>query len=99
MKLTEKTNWLLEVKSKYTYRIFTNGNDEMTIEVQLTDDFNNVTLKNYALVTTSKENYEKMITVDYLNSLFLSLRKMISYDGTYGTIECNYTPKWENIPA
>lgn len=96
MKIATKENWMLEVKSKYTYRIYENGNGEMTIEVQLTQDFKNATLKNFALVTTSKENFERLITVDYLNKLFLILRKCISEYGSYGQVICNYLPVWEN---
>jgi hypothetical protein len=96
MKLTEKVDYLLERKSKYTYMIFQNGGGDMTIEVQLTEDFNNATLKNFALVTTDKENYGRLITIDYLNRLFLLLRKRVSNDGTYGIIECNYLPKWDS---
>lgn len=95
MKLTEKTNYLLEVKSKYTYRIFGNGNGEMSIEVQLTEDFKKASMKNFALVTTPKENFDRCISVEYLNKLFLILKKAISEDGTYGTIEANYLPVWE----
>ena len=97
MKFTTKQNWMLKVKSKYTYRIYENGNHEMSIEIQLTKDFKNATLKNFAIVTTSKENFERCITVDYLNKLFPILKNKISEYGSYGQIECNYLPKWEGV--
>ena len=93
--IKEKTSFLLEVKSKYTYRIYTNGNGEISFEVQLTEDFKSASLRNFALVTTSKENFERNLNVAYINNLFLLLRKAISEYGTYGTIECNYLPRWE----
>ena len=37
--INKKTDYLLEVKSKFTYRIFKNGSDGMSVEVQLTEDF------------------------------------------------------------
>ena len=81
MKLAKKESFLLEVKSTYTYRIYENGNHEMSIEVQRTEDFKNASLRNYALSTTSKENFERQITVDYLNKLFNILRHSIREDG------------------
>ena len=96
MKLTKKVDYLLEVKSTYTYRIFENGNGEMSIEVQRTEDFKNASLRNFAIATTTKENYERLITVDYLNKLFGILRSCISEFGRYATIEANYLPKWED---
>lgn len=94
--ISEKTDYLLEVKSKYTYRIFTNGNGEFSVEVQLTEDFRNATLDNFALVTTSRENFERFFSVDYINKLFLSLRQNIRECGRYGTIELNYLPRWDD---
>lgn len=94
--ITEKTDYLLEVKSKYTYRIFTNGNGEISFEVQLTDDFKKASLDNFALATTSRDNFERNISVDYINNLFLLLRQCIRKCGRYGTIESNFIPRWEN---
>lgn len=95
MKLTEKVDFLLEVKPMYTYRIYQNGNGEMSMEVQLTEDFKKASLRNFALVTTTKENFARCITVEYLNKLFPLLKKAISEYGTYGTIEANFVPAWE----
>lgn len=95
--ITEKTDFLLEVKSKYTYRIFTNGNGEISIEVQLTEDFKNASLDNFALVTTSRENFERFFTVDYINKLFLTLRHNIRSCGRYGTIVQNFLPRWDDL--
>ena len=69
----------------------------MSIEVQLTIEFKNATLKNFAIVTASKENFERCITVDYLNKLFLMLKNQISVDGSYGQIEYNCLSKWEGV--
>ena len=96
MKLTQKTDFLLEVHSTYTYRIYPNGNNEMSIEVQRTADFNAANLRNFAIATTSKENFERNITVEYLNDLFQLLRRSIREHGRYATIECNYLPLWGN---
>lgn len=76
--IKEKTNWLLEVKSKYTYRIFTNGNGDMTVEVQLTEDFKAVTLRNRAIATMSVDDFERRMDAEKINRLFLFLRKRIS---------------------
>ncbi len=94
--ISERTDYLLEVKSKYTYRIFTNGNGEISVEVQLTEDFRNATLNNFALVTTSPENFKRFFTVDYINKLFLTLRQNIRECGRYGTVELNYIPRWDD---
>ena len=94
--VTEKPDYLLEVKAKYTYRIFTNGSGDITIEVQLTKDFKEATLKNFALATTSKENYDRVIKADDINKYFDILRRNIAEDGRYAIIECNYSPKWES---
>jgi len=94
--VTEKPDFLLEVKTKYTYRIFTNGNGDISVEVQLTEDFKKATLKNFALATTSKDNYEKNIGADHINKYFGILRDNIREYGRYATIECNYLPRWED---
>jgi len=96
MKLTKKVDYLLEVYSAYTYRIYPNGNGEITIEVQLTKDFKAANLRNFALATTSKENFNHCITVDYLNRLFSILKQNIRECGRYATIECNYLPQWKD---
>ena len=93
--ITEKTDFLLEVKSKYTYRIFHNGNGEISIEVQLTEDFKKATLNNFALATTSVENFERL-TVDCINYYFKILRDGIRKSGRYATIISNYLPRWED---
>lgn len=79
----KKVDYMLEVKSKYIYRIFHNGNDEISIEVQLTSSFKKISLSNFALVTMSKENYENHMDDDKIHSLFLMLRKRISESGAY----------------
>lgn len=97
MKLQKKVDYLFEVKSTYTYRIFENYQHQMTIKVQKTEDFKNDSDSNFALVTTSKENFEKCITVEYLNKLLLDMRKSIRPNGRWGVIECNYLPVWEDV--
>lgn len=93
--ITKKTDYLLEVKSKYTYRIFPNGNGEISIEVQLTEDFKKATLNNFALATTSIENFERL-NVNRINYYFKILRDSIQKCGRYATIISNYIPQWEN---
>lgn len=93
--ITEKTDYLLAVKSKYTYRIYTNGIGEISFEVQLTEDFNSTTFENFALVTTSRDNFDRL-SVDYINKLFLLLRQCIRKTGRYGEIISNYLPKWDD---
>lgn len=88
--INEKTNYLLEVKSKYTYRIYVNGNDEMSIEAQLTKDFRAVSLRNYALATMSKEDFDKRMSAEKINDLFLWLRKNISEYGEHFTLATAY---------
>lgn len=87
--ITEKTNWLLSVKSKYTYRIFENAADGVTLEVQLTKDFNNANLDNFALVSMEKSYFEKL-SVERINRLFLDLRRNILPDGRYGELNRSY---------
>lgn len=79
--LNEKTDYLLAVKSKYTYRIYTNGNGEMSIEVQLTDDFKRSTLENFALATMTKDKFA-CVTLPCINHLFKVLRKHITQSGS-----------------
>ena len=81
--IKEKTDFVLEVKSKYTYGVFTNGNGGMSVEVQLTKDFRAASLKNFAMATMSKADFEKRMTPDKINDLFLMLRKNISEWGEY----------------
>lgn len=81
--INEKTSYALEVKSKFTYRIFPNGSGSMSVEVQLTKDFNKASLRNFALATMSMEDFEKRMNLDKINDLFLMLRKRISESGTY----------------
>lgn len=90
MKLTEKINYLLEVKSKYTYHIFTNGNGDMSVEVQLTKDFKKATLHNFALCSMSIEDFEKRMSVEKINQLFLMLRGRISEYGSYFELASDY---------
>lgn len=52
--LNKKTDYLLAVKTKYTYRIYSNGNGEMSIEVQFSDDFKRSTLENFAVSASDK---------------------------------------------
>lgn len=87
--ITKKTDHLLAVKSKYTYRIYPNGNGGMTMEVQLTKDFNNANMNNFALVTMTKNYFEKL-SVDRVNQFFLDLRRNIRYDGRYGELNWSY---------
>lgn len=81
--ISKKTDYLLEVKSKFTYRIFKNGSDGMSIAVQLTEDFKKASLKNFALAAMSVEDFEKRMSLEKINDLFLMLRKQISESGTY----------------
>ena len=80
--LNEKTNYLLAVKSKYTYRIYPNGNGEMSFEVQLTDDFKRSTLENFALATMTKDEFA-CASLRCINYLFKALRKRITKSGSY----------------
>ena len=65
--IREKTNFVLEVKHKFTYRIFRNGNNEMSIEVQLTDDFKKANFRNYATATMSVEDFERRMSLRQIN--------------------------------
>ncbi|MEY8232856.1 hypothetical protein AALA82_14705 [Oscillospiraceae bacterium 50-16] len=80
--MNEKTDYLLAVKSKYTYRIYPNGNGEMSIEVQLSDDFKRSTLENFALATMSKDEFA-YASLSCINYLFKALRKRITKSGSY----------------
>ncbi len=90
MKLTEKVSYLLKVKSKYTYRIYTNGNGDMSVEVQLTKDFKKASLHNFALCSMSVKDFEKRMSVKKINDLFLMLKGDISEYGTYFELASNY---------
>lgn len=90
MKLTEKVDWLLEVKSKYTYRIFKNGNGEMSVEVQLSEDFKKASLHNFAICSMSVKDFERRMSVKGINELFLMLRKNIAKYGRYFELASNY---------
>lgn len=83
MKVAEKPTFLLSVKSKYVYRIYTNGSDEKTIEVQLKESFKRMGMGNFALLTMTKEDYEKRMTAEKINDIFLMLRKNITETGKY----------------
>ncbi len=74
MIITKKTDWLLEVKKAYVYRIFRNGNEDYTIEVQRRKDFEEISLEGSALRTYSPEIFSRL-TVDYINKTFEILRK------------------------
>ena len=78
MIVTEKPTSLTLVKGKYVYQIYTNGRDEKTIEVQLKESFNRLEMANFALLTMTREDYEKRITAEKINEIFLMLRKNIS---------------------
>lgn len=90
MKLTEKVSYLLEVKSKYTYRIYTNGNGGMSVEVQLTKDFKKASLHNFALCSMSVKDFEKRMSVKKINELFLMLKGNISEYGTFFELAPNH---------
>ena len=94
--IKEKTDWLLEVKSTYTYRIFTNGNDEMSVEVQLTEDFKSASLRNFALATMSVDDFKNRMDVKRINDLFLMLRKRMSEYGSYFELAKGYYGYTEN---
>ena len=74
MKIKKKTDWCLNVGRAYVYRIFENGNNEMTIEVQRREDFENISLDGTAMRTFTKEVFNKL-TVEYINKIFEILRK------------------------
>lgn len=74
MIITEKTDWLLDVKREYVYRIFRNGNGDYTIEVQRRKDFDEISLEGSALRTYSPESFSRL-TVEYINKTFEILRK------------------------
>ena len=80
--LNEKMEYLLAVKSKYTYRIYPNGNGEMSIEVQLSDDFKRSTLENFALATMTKDEFA-CASLSCINYLFRALKKRITKNGSY----------------
>ena len=94
--IKEKTDWLLEVKSTYTYRIFTNGNDEMSVEVQLTEDFKSASLRNFALATMSVDDFKNRMDVKRIKDLFLMLRKRMSEYGSYFELAKGYYGYTEN---
>lgn len=83
MIVREKPTSLTLVKRKYVYRIYTNGRDEKTIEVQLKESFNRLEMANFALLTMTREDYEKRITAEKINEIFLMLRKNISETPKY----------------
>lgn len=88
--INEKTSFVLEVKSKFTYSIYKNGNGEISVEVQLTEDFKNASLRNFALATMSVEDFERRMDVKKLNNLFLMLRSHISEYGRYFELAANH---------
>lgn len=94
--IKEKTDWLLEVKATYTYRIFTNGNGEMSVEVQLTEDFKSASLRNFALAAMSVDDFKNRMDVKKINDLFLMLRKRISEYGSYFELAKDYYGYIEN---
>lgn len=62
---------------KYVYRIFLNGNCEMTISVETRRAFNACSLDEMAIRTLSVEQYSK-VTVDWINKTFDILRKEVN---------------------
>ena len=93
--ITEKSTHVLEVKSKYTYRVFVNGAGSISVEVQLTKAFKNVSLRDYCLISMSKERFENL-DVDKINRLCLVARKAISEYGTYGELdEADFRVHWD----
>lgn len=94
--IKEKADWLLEVKTKYTYQIFTNGNGEMSVEVQLTEDFKTASLRNFAIATMSVDDFKRRMDVNKINDLFLMLRSRISEYGSYFELACDYYGYIEN---
>lgn len=79
--INEKTDWMLKCGKKYVYRIFYNGNGEMTISVETRRAFNECSLDEMAIRTLSVEQYEK-VTVDWINKTFDILRKEVN-NGLY----------------
>lgn len=93
--ITEKSTYVLEVKSKYTYRVFVNGAGSISVEVQLTKAFKNVSLRDYCLISVSNERFDKL-SVNDINRLFLVARKAISEYGTYGELdEADFRIHWD----
>ena len=74
MIIKEFTTWLCKSGNVYVYRIFENGNNEMTIEVQRKVDFMRCSLDGSAIRTYTKEQFAKL-SVDYINKMFSILRK------------------------
>lgn len=71
--INEKVDWLLDVRRKYVYRIFLNGNDEISITCQMRDDFENCRL-NETIRTLTKDDFRK-VSVEWINKTFDILRK------------------------
>lgn len=88
--INEKKDHVLEVKSKYTYSIYRNGNGGMSIEVQLTESFIKTSLRNFALASISVEDFERRMDVEKINKLFLMLRKQITEYGSYFEMSPDY---------
>ena len=80
--LNKKTDYLLAVKTKYTYRIYSNGNGEMSIEDQFSDDFKRSTLENFALATMTKDEFA-CASLSCINYLFSVLRRHITKSGSF----------------
>ena len=80
---------LLYVARKYTYEIFRNGNDEISIEVELTKDFKKVTTHNYAIVSIPVETFNRL-TESIIRRIFNQLRIKIEEYGAFFVLDNNY---------
>lgn len=71
--INEKTDWLLKCGKKYVYRIFLNGNGEITISVETRRAFNACSLDEMAVRTLTIEQFSK-VSVEWINKTFNILR-------------------------
>ena len=89
----KKDRYALEVKSVYTYRVFQNGNDEITVSVQKTRAFKACSMEEENTCTMSVSTFDRL-SLDDLNWIVLFLRNGIKNDTEItGSIDENGTLK------
>lgn len=79
--INEMCDHFLKINSKYTYRIYKNGNGEMSIEVQATKSFKNGEMENFAIAIITTVEFDVWMTCQRANDLFLMLRKCVCEEG------------------
>lgn len=72
--------YMIKVGRKYVYHVFNNANNGVSVEVQLVDDFNHASIKNYAIATMTNKQFKALTTND-LNNVFYALKKHIEEYG------------------